>query len=192
MLVTLSLLVLASDVGTAVPAQADPGPRIAVYGYPSSTVAMAGYALSKNIGSLYGGFGVSVRVSGKTYLDVEAAAGTMNENSTGWLASFAVGPSLQLTGDEAFRGLFVAMHFRVEAFAPPALTIPGPETNDGPFNAGPGVARAFLAEVDVGYHFRFGRLYLAPIFGFRPGTPTTTSIRRPCASSRRSPARRAP
>jgi hypothetical protein len=148
-------------------------PRAVLYAYPSSSVAMGGFALTQRITAFYGALGASLRLSDRVGLDIELAGGTLTStftHVTGWLASASLGPSMQLTGDERFNGLFVATRFRVQAFQPPpTFLIQGAGGNNGPFDAGPGTARAFLAEIDVGYHLRFGRFYFAPIIGLGVG-----------------------
>jgi hypothetical protein len=174
MLCLVATLALAAGVEAVVEPSPQPfEPRAVLYGYPSSAIAMDVFANTRDDAAIYGALGASMRLGGRVALDVEVAGGTLTANVTqgvGWLLSAGVGPSMQLTSDEPFRGLFVTTRFRVEAFNPPPLPpIVGPNGNHGPFNVGAGVARAFLAEVDVGYHLRLGRFYFAPIIGIGAG-----------------------
>jgi hypothetical protein len=172
MLSLVAALTLAAGVETAEP-QAHPDvPRAVIYGYPTSTAAMLGLkAVDQSTWGLYLTLGSSVRLTEKLGVDLELALGQLRMNSLdipGWIVSAGVGPSLQLTGDDAFRGLFVATRLRFEAFQPAKLVV-FTAAGQGPVDLGPGVARAFLGEVDVGYHFRFGRFYFAPIVGVGVG-----------------------
>jgi hypothetical protein len=173
MLSLVATLALAAGVETVEPSPRPFEPRAVLYGYPSSSVAMGGYGLTQDDSAIYGALGTSVRLGGKVALDVEVAGGTLTSTNThvvGWMFSAGVGPSVQLTGDEAFCGLFIATRFRFQAFDPPPRAfVQFPNGNHGPLDTGPGVARAFLAEIDVGYHLRFGRFYVAPILGIGAG-----------------------
>jgi hypothetical protein len=172
MLSLVAALTLAAGVETSeVPAQAFT-PRAVIYGYPTSTAAMIGLkAADHSTWGVYAALGSSVRLTEKLGVDVELAAGQLRLNGLdipGWIFSAGVGPSLQLTGDEPFRGLFVATRLRFEAFQPARLVV-FTSAGQGPVDLGPGVARAFLGEVDVGYHFRLGRFYFAPVLGVGMG-----------------------
>jgi len=150
-------------------------PRVAVYIYPFSTAEMfiAGQMSSPpgggNVLALYGAGGASVRLSDKVGLDVEVGGGMLARQTLGWVFSAGVGPSLQLTGDEHFRGLFIATRFRFQVFQPAQLVPLSVDSNEGPADLGPGLARAFLGEIDVGYHLRAGRFYFAPVLGIGVG-----------------------
>ena len=124
-------------------------PRVAVYIYPFSTAEMfiAGQMSSPpgggNVLALYGAGGASVRLSDKVGLDVEVGGGMLARQTLGWVFSAGVGPSLQLTGDEHFRGLFIATRFRFQVFQPAQLVPLSVDSNEGPADLGPGLARAF-------------------------------------------------
>jgi hypothetical protein len=172
MLSLVAALTLAAGVETS---EVPPGqfvPRALIYAYPTSTAAMAGLQAVDHSGwGYYGALGTSVRLTDKLGLDVELAAGQLRVNwldRPGWIFSAGAGPSLQLTGDEPYRGLFVATRVRFEVFQPAQLIV-FTSAGHGPADLGPGVARAFLGELDVGYHFRFGRFYFAPIIGVGVG-----------------------
>jgi hypothetical protein len=160
---------LAVGVETSTPPAEAFTPHVAVYLYPSSTPAMFGAGVLNNVLALYAASGMSLRLNDRLGLDVELAGGLLTAGRPGWIVSAGIGPSLQLTGDERFRGLFVATRFRFEAFNPARQIVLFDSGNDGPINMGPGTARAFLGELDVGYHFRAGRFYFAPIIGFGVG-----------------------
>jgi hypothetical protein len=173
MLSLIAMLALAAGVETVEPSPRPFEPRAVLYGYPSSSVAMGGYGLTQDDSAIYAALGTSLRLGGKVALDVELAGGTLTSTFThvvGWMFSAGVGPSLQLTGDEPFRGLFISTRFRFQAFNPPPHGfVMFPSGNHGPIDVGPGVARAFLAEIDIGYHLRLGRFYVAPIVGIGAG-----------------------
>jgi hypothetical protein len=176
--VTLLSIVLSAALAAGVETSAAPvdarTPHVAIYLYPSSTPAMAFAGRLANVTMVYAATGMSLRLNEKLGLDIELAGGWLSRQleyltSNGWMFSLGIGPSFQLTGDERFRGLFIATRFRFEAFQPPKALFFTAPANEGPLDAGPGVARAFLGELDVGYHFRFGRFYFAPIIGFGVG-----------------------
>jgi hypothetical protein len=173
MLSLVAALTLAAGIEASEPPAAALTPRAVIYGYPTSTAAMIGLkAVDQSSWGLCATLGSSVRLTEKLGVDLELTAGALHKNGfqdiPGWIVSAGVGPSLQLTGDEAFRGLFVATRLRFEAFQPAQLVV-FRSAGQGPVDLGPGVARAFLGELDVGYHFRFGRFYFAPIVGVGVG-----------------------
>jgi hypothetical protein len=169
------MVALAVGVETSSAPEAPFVPRAVIYAYPSSSLAMLGTGVVEtfNGATEYVALGTAIHFGGRGTLDVEVAGGLMNSRfgrRPGWLLSAGIGPSLQLTGDEPFRGLFVSMRFAFHAFQPPEGPILHNATgNDGPIDLGPGIARAFMGEVDIGYHFHFGHLYFAPIIGLGVG-----------------------
>jgi hypothetical protein len=176
MLAIVVMSALAVGVETSSTPEAPFVPRAVIYAYPSSSLAMLGTRIfdTNAASTFYAALGTGLRFGERGVLEVELAGGMMNSRGfgkPGWLLSAGVGPSLQLTGDEPFRGLFVSMRFAFHAFRPPegAILFNGEDVNHGPVDLGPGIARAFMGEVDVGYHFRVGRLYFAPIIGLGVG-----------------------
>jgi hypothetical protein len=164
----LAALAFAAGVDTESSAADDVRPRAVVYAYPSSTAAMFALGASGPEPTVYGALGASLRLAGEIGVDTELAAGSLNarDSEAGWMFSVGAGPSIQLTGDEAFRGLFIATRVRFETFQPPFAVHPTP---GGVFLPGPSIASAVVGEIDVGYHLRFGRFYIAPLIGFGVG-----------------------
>lgn len=153
----------------------DDAPRVAIYGYPVSTVANAGRTTVAGEWALALPLGVSVRLSDRTSLDLEAmwmGLGTRGRQSfSGWALSFAAGPSFKL-----WRGLFVDAHARFSVYRPVMSSFfscpPGAicaQSGNGPVDMGPGTVRAFTAEADIGWEFRWGALYFAPTLGLGAG-----------------------
>jgi hypothetical protein len=171
MLAIVVMGVLAAAVDDAPTQGEEFTPRAIVYAHPSSSVAMLGVSVVTHEvePTLYAALGSSVRLSDRVAVDLELAGGdALGRFESGWIFSAGFGPSLQLTGDEPYRGAFVSMRFAFHAARPAQSFFFGPG-NHGPIDLGPGISRAFMGEVDVGYHFRYGRVYFAPIIGIGVG-----------------------
>ncbi|MBK7861156.1 MAG: hypothetical protein IPJ65_21600 [Archangiaceae bacterium] len=149
--------------------------RVTVYGYPLGTLALAARGLTDNEYGLELPLGVSIRLTERTSLDLEAMwVGLVDKwdgrrTLNGFGVSFAAGPKVSL-----WRGLWADLHARFTLTHPvqSSLFRCPPDVLcalSGPLDLGPGYTRAFLAEADVGYEWRFGALYLSPTVGIGAG-----------------------
>jgi hypothetical protein len=168
------LLVVLAGVDAPQVMSAGDAPRVTVYGYPVATAAMLGRGAIAGEWAIDLPFGVSVRLNEQTSLDFEAmwmGLGASTDTSLhGFAVSFAAGPKFSL-----WRGLWVDAHARFSLYHPlmSAVIRCPPDVlcafDHGPGDLGPGWTRAFLAEADVGYEWRFGALYLSLVLGIGGG-----------------------
>jgi hypothetical protein len=170
-----SLLLLAL-AGLDLEAPAPEAQHAVIYGYPISTLAMS---LRSTVAGEWAAdipLGASFRVTDTTAVDVEALWMTLGHSGStepaGWALSVAAGPSFKL-----WRGLYADAHARFTLYhsvltqvsiCPPGVACALDGLN-GPGDLGPGRARAFTAEFDIGYAWTFGRLYLSPAIGIGAG-----------------------
>jgi hypothetical protein len=156
------------------PAPETSQPRAIVYGYPVATLAMPFRGTIAGEWAIDVPLGASIRINDTTAIDVELYWMTLGSSFSrapaGWAASIAAGPSFQV-----WRGLYADLHARFtlyhSVFSPPFSCPPGAfcALDNGPLDLGPGRARAFTAEVDLGYQWTFGRFYLSPAIGIGGG-----------------------
>jgi hypothetical protein len=168
-------LVLAMLAGLELETPAPDVPRAVIYGYPIATAALPARSLVAREWGFDVPLGASVRINETTSVDFELQLMTLSNlpgRSDGWLGSVAIGPSVRL-----WRGLYADAHARF-TLAQPLLTTfhvgcaPGlicPLAANGPGDIGPGFMRVFTAEIDIGYAWTFGRLYLSPAIGIGGG-----------------------
>lgn len=173
----LCLLLAGSAAHAQMPAATSneaPSPSAVVWAYPLSTPFFGAIALSRLVGPVWQiPIGANFSVGPDWSLAIEAAftRGTVNDACSTcllWGVTAAIGPSWSVSG-RGLEGWFVQPKFLIGYAEPRGWGIASLAPSGEPLAFSPTRTVDFQLGIDVGYHLRFGRLYMAPVMGASAG-----------------------